>query len=62
MDRGQILIAGKDISFYQMIRSPMTAMEIDVYFSELSTEMLAWLVQQEYSLVMIDIRDFERSH
>ena len=62
MERGQILIAGKDISFYQMIRGPMAAMKIDVYFSELSTEMLARLVQQEYSLVMIDICDFGQSH
>lgn len=62
MAQGQILIAGKDISFYQMIRSPMAVMKIDVYFSELSTEMLTRLVQQEYSLVMMDIRDFGQSH
>lgn len=62
MERGQILIAGKDLSLYQLIRSPMAAMEVDVYFAELAAEVLARLVQQEYSLVMIDIRDFEQSH
>lgn len=62
MERGQILIAGKNLSLYQMIRSPMAAMEVDVYFAELAAEVLVRLVQQEYSLVMIDIRDFEQSH
>ena len=44
MERGQILIAGKDLSLYQMIRSPMAAMEVDVYFAELAAEVLVRLV------------------
>ena len=62
MERGQILIAGKDLSLYQLIRGPMTAMEVNVYFAKLSTEVLSRLVQQEYSLVMIDVRMFEESY
>lgn len=62
MERGQILIAGKDLSLYHLIRRPMADIEIDVYFSELSTEVLLCLIQQEYCLVMIDVRNFERTH
>lgn len=61
MERGQILIVGKDLSLCQMIRGPMTAMEIDAYYAELTTEALSRLVQQEYRLVMINIRDFEHT-
>lgn len=40
----------------------MMAMELDVYYTELSTEALPRLEQQEYCLVMIDVRDFEQLH
>lgn len=62
MERRQILVVGKDLSFYQLIHSPMTAMEIEVYFTELSMEALSQLVQQEYCLVIIDVRNFEQAH
>lgn len=62
MERGRILIVGKDLSFYQLIRSPMMAMEIEVCFAELSTEALSRLVQQEYCLIIIDVRNFKQTY
>lgn len=62
MERGQILIAGKDLTLYQLIHSPMAAVEIDVYYAEPSTETLPRLLQREYCLAIIDVYEFEQPH
>lgn len=62
MEQGQILIIGDDLSLYSPIQKRMMIVGVDVCFTEPSAEMLIRLKQQEYRLIVIDIRTFDQEY